>query len=250
MNKKIITIALTGVLALGLTACSQKAPANTANATTTTNAAQTVAEIKTMEGAELDKIMEDAKEKENYLVIDVRSKEDYDAGHVKYAINISVEDLEANLDKIASYKDKNVVTICNTGKKSQAAAEILVANGFTNVYNAQGVKDFTYTSIVTFENILASDLQAIADANDGTVTIVDVRDAKDYEAGHLQGAINIVAADFESQLNTIPTDKGVVTYCYSGNKSAAAAQALVDAGYTNVKNTLDGTKEHEYTFGN
>lgn len=86
------------------------------------------------------------KENEKYLVIDVRGAEEYNAGHVKFAINIPVEDLEGRLGEIEKYKNENVVTICNTGKKSAKAAELLSSKGFTKVFNAVGVKEYTYTN--------------------------------------------------------------------------------------------------------
>ncbi|MDY2986174.1 MAG: rhodanese-like domain-containing protein [Peptoniphilus sp.] len=241
LKKYLSLVAIIATLTLFVVGCAKNQPK-------TEDAAEKTATVQTMEGTELDKIMEDKKAKENYLVIDVRNKEEYDAGHVKFAINMDVETFEDNLDRIADFKDKNVVTICNSGKKSAKAADILVANGFNSVYNAQGVKDFEYTTMSQIENIFGSELQAIADENDASNTIIDVRDAKDYEAGHLKGAINIPVDGIEAALSEIPMDKGVVTYCYSGNKSTVAAETLVKNGYKDVKNSLDGTKEFEFTL--
>lgn len=240
MKKYLSLVAILATLTLFVVGCAKNEPK-------TEEAPAETATVQTMEGSELNKIMEDNKAKENYLVIDVRSKNEYDAGHVKFAINMDIETFEDNLDRIADFKDKNVVTICNTGKKSAKAADILVANGFTSVYNAQGVKDFEYTTMSQIENIFGSELQAIAAAKEG-LTIIDARDAKDYEAGHLKGAINVSVDNVEEALANIPMDKGVVTYCYSGNKSTVVAQTLVEKGYTNVKNSLDGTKEFEFNF--
>ena len=86
--------------------------------------------ITDMKGAELDTIMNDKAEKEQYLVIDVREKYEYDAGHVRYAINISLNDIGNRLSDIADLKDKNIIVICRSGRRSRAAAEILQKNGF------------------------------------------------------------------------------------------------------------------------
>lgn len=233
------------------TGCAKQgqAPTNTKEETKATQTAENSIQVQTMDGKTLDAIMEDKKKKEEYLVIDVRSKDEYDAGHVKFAINMFVDDFEKNIDKIADFKDKDVVTICNSGKKSQVAAEILVKNGFKKVYNAEGVKSYSYTQMSKFENVLAPSLQEMADTNDGSITIIDVRDKKDYDQGHLKGAINIPVDSIDSEISKISKDNTVVTYCYSGNKSAVAAQKFIDAGFTKVINTLDGTKEHQYTYG-
>jgi cytoskeletal protein RodZ len=49
--------------------------------------------------------------------------------------------------------------------------------------------------------------------NAGSVTVIDVRDAGSYAAGHIQGARNIPYASIEANLDLIPKGKDVVTYC-------------------------------------
>lgn len=231
--KKLAALLLTGLMTLSFGACQKTENTNASNAS-----GKPV--VSAMKGEELDPIMEDAKKKEEYLVLDVRSEKEYKEGHVKFAINLDVETLDKNLALIEGYKDKNVVTICNTGKKSQKAADLLIEKGFKKVFNAQGVKDFKYTTMTKVTNVLGSQLQKIAD--EGKMTIVDVRDAKDYEAGHLKGAINIPVDQVDAKMSTIAKDKPVIFYCYTGNKSFAAATKFAEKGYETY-NSLDGTKE-------
>ncbi len=47
----------------------------------------------------------------------------------------------------------------------------------------------------------------------GLVTVLDVRPAEEYAAGHLPGAINITLAELEQQLERLPADKEVIAYC-------------------------------------
>ena len=96
-----------------------------------------------MTGEELVK-QNSAKKKDEVLIIDVRSSEEYKAGHIPNAININVDETESRLNEIEDYKDKPIIVYCNSGKKSNDAAEILVNNGFQDVTNAQGVKEFEY----------------------------------------------------------------------------------------------------------
>lgn len=195
----------------------------------------------TISGAELDKIQEDNKAKENYLVIDVRSPEEYNEGHVKHAINIPVDTLESRLSEIESFKDKDVITVCNTGKKSAKAQQILKDNGFTKVLNAEGVKEFTYTTMTKAKSVLGPEF---AELVKGDATILDFRDEKDFNEGHIAGAINTTADDVLNILDQIPMDKPVLTYCYSGNRSFAGAHKLAEKGY-DVTNAIDGTKEYD-----
>lgn len=67
--------------------------------------------IANLTGKQLEAIMSDKVEKEKYLIIDVREKEEYVQGHVRYAINIGVNELEYRLKEIDDWKNKNIVTI-------------------------------------------------------------------------------------------------------------------------------------------
>ena len=202
---------------------------------------QGTAKIADMKGAELDTIMDDKAEKEQYLVIDVREKHEYEAGHVRYAINISLNDIENRLSDIADCKDKNIIVICRSGRRSRAAAEILQKNGFKKLFNADGVGSYSYKSLTKVTNVRGKQMQELA--NTGNYSVVDARDPADYAASHLKGAISGNADTLAELLPQLPKEKSVLTYCYSGNRSFAVAEKLAAAGYT-VINSLDGTNEY------
>ena len=130
--------------------------------TTTSNDAKTeqqaaVAEFKEMSGDELNKIVQDKKLKEKYLVIDVRPEDEYNARPVKWAINKLSDDIVAGDLSGIDHLDKSfpIITVCNTGNRSAKAAQALVDAGFTEVYNAEGVKAVSYTHL-TLPTILRS----------------------------------------------------------------------------------------------
>jgi len=65
-------------------------------------------------------------------IIDVRSKGEFQGGHLKGSINIPLKNLSEHISKIK--KDKPVITCCASGARSGAAKSILKANGF-EAYN-------------------------------------------------------------------------------------------------------------------
>lgn len=75
--------------------------------------------------------------KEGAIVLDVRSKGEFAGGHIKGAVNISVDTLRNNLSKL---KDKNqpIITCCASGMRSASAKNILQSNGYTQVFNGGG----------------------------------------------------------------------------------------------------------------
>jgi rhodanese-related sulfurtransferase len=75
--------------------------------------------------------------KEGAIILDVRSKGEFAGGHIKGSINISVDTLKSNLDKLKN-KNNPIITCCASGMRSASAKSILKANGYTKVYNGGG----------------------------------------------------------------------------------------------------------------
>ena len=71
------------------------------------------------------------------LILDVRSKGEYAGGHIKGSINISVDTLNNNLNKLKN-KEQTIITCCASGMRSASAKNILKSQGYTKVYNGGG----------------------------------------------------------------------------------------------------------------
>ena len=71
-------------------------------------------------------------------LLDVRTKEEYDAGHIKNAKNINVQDssFRSEIDKLD--KTKTILVYCRSGKRSTAAVETLKEAGFNKIINLEG----------------------------------------------------------------------------------------------------------------
>lgn len=72
--------------------------------------------------------------KQGAIILDVRSAGEFSGGHIKGAINISVDSLGRNLSKLKD-KNKPIITCCASGMRSASAKNILTSNGYTQVYN-------------------------------------------------------------------------------------------------------------------
>ena len=226
-------------------ACSQDEAKQEETSTKTEDVTKT-AEIKTMTGDELVDQNSD-KKKDEVIIIDVRSSEEYKAGHIPNAININVDELESKLDELEDYKDKPIIAYCNSGKKSGDAAEILVNNGFQDVTNAQGVKEFEY-DLVQYEDVRGKAFQSFIDDNKDIV-LVDVRPAKQVkEEGMIKGAINVPFDEVKDHLDQLPKDKTIALYCNTGTKSVEVAKQLESLGYENIVNSIEGVKEYSFTL--
>lgn len=74
--------------------------------------------------------------KDKDILIDVRSKYEYERGSIPDAINIPIEELRDKIDEIP--KNKNVYLFCEIGLRSYLGTRILLQNGFENVKNLSG----------------------------------------------------------------------------------------------------------------
>ncbi|QYJ73979.1 rhodanese-like domain-containing protein [Shewanella sp. FJAT-52076] len=75
------------------------------------------------------------------MLVDVRTPEEYAAGHIEGAINIPYEEVAAEFAKRAIDKDTSVVLYCRSGRRSGVANDALNAAGFTQVYNGGGYEN-------------------------------------------------------------------------------------------------------------
>lgn len=72
------------------------------------------------------------------LVLDLRDKEAFDAGHIGDARNVPVADLEAQADTLKKWRDKNVIAYDDSGSGGAGAVRMLTKLGFTKVFNLEG----------------------------------------------------------------------------------------------------------------
>jgi len=75
--------------------------------------------------------------KQGAIILDVRSKLEYDGGHINGSLNIPVDQLSKNLAKLKD-KGKPIITCCASGGRSASAKSILQSNGYTQVHNGGG----------------------------------------------------------------------------------------------------------------
>ena len=74
------------------------------------------------------------------------------------------------------------------------------------------------------------------------VYLIDVRTSREYEEGHLNGAINISVFNIEKEILNVVKNKDdlIIVYCSSGSRSKEAKKILENLGYTEVYNLKDG----------
>lgn len=72
-------------------------------------------------------ILEEVLKENNYIIVDVRTKEEYDSSHVVGSINIPYDTIDENTDLD---KSKTIIVYCRSGKRSSIASETLKKLGY------------------------------------------------------------------------------------------------------------------------
>ena len=67
------------------------------------------------------------------IIVDVRTREEYDSGHIEGAILIPVSELEGRINELS--KEEEFLIYCRTGNRSSNSVNILKANGYTKIFH-------------------------------------------------------------------------------------------------------------------
>ena len=92
-------------------------------------------------GAEAKALMDS---ESGYIIIDARTQEDYDEGHIPGAILIPYDKIADCAVKELPDKEQLILVYCRSGRRSKIAAEELVKLGYTNVKEFGGIIDWEY----------------------------------------------------------------------------------------------------------
>ena len=103
-------------------------------------------EVKSEKKAEYKKITSDEAKKmmetEKTIVVDVRSLEEYNEGHIPNAISIPLETIENEAEAKLKNKNDLILVYCRSGRRSREAALKLIEKGYTNVIDFGGIQDW------------------------------------------------------------------------------------------------------------
>ena len=124
-NKRFLLMLLTLVLPFGCVGCSNGGSAS----------------YEQISGAEAKALMDS---ESGYIIIDARTQEEYDEGHIPGAIMIPEYEIADRAEKELPDKDQLILVYCRSGRRSKIAAEELVKLGYTNVKEFGGIIDGEY----------------------------------------------------------------------------------------------------------
>lgn len=127
MKKILILMILSCILVTG---CSSDIEENNVNNTY----------IEMITTNEVKKIIDNYEEYSDTVIVDVRTLDEYESGHLKGAVNVPVSEIK-NID---ISKDKKIVVYCRSGSRSNTAAKELIKLGYEKVYDMGGINDWKF----------------------------------------------------------------------------------------------------------
>lgn len=83
-----------------------------------------------------------------YIIIDARTQEEFDEGHIEGAILIPEYEISQIAEKELPDKDRLILVYCRSGRRSKIASQALVDLGYTNVKEFGGIIDWPYEIVV------------------------------------------------------------------------------------------------------
>ena len=81
---------------------------------------------------------------QGYLILDVRTQEEFDEGHIPGAIVIPYDEIQQHAPTMLPDKDQLLLVYCRSGRRSKIAAEALVEMGYRNIKEFGGIRDWPY----------------------------------------------------------------------------------------------------------
>ena len=135
--KKIFSFLALAASLLTLSACASPAAAAATPAPTATAAV----EYKKISAADAKARMDSG---DTIIILDVRTQEEYDAGHISGAILVPNETIADKQPALLPDLDAEILVYCRSGNRSAQAAKKLIAMGYTNVVDFGGIIDWPY----------------------------------------------------------------------------------------------------------
>jgi len=89
----------------------------------------------------------DAMKPDEFILLDVRMKEEFDTGHIKGAISIPDYAILKEMKEKLPDKNKPIFIYCRSGVRSKRAAQALASAGYKKVYEFGGIIDWKYGTV-------------------------------------------------------------------------------------------------------
>jgi hydroxyacylglutathione hydrolase len=176
------------------------------------------------------------------IVVDTRMPHSFGGVHIKDTYSIWLGGVPSFAGWVLPY-DKPILLVLEEKEQLETAVRYLIRLGYDNIAGIlNGGIAAWYIKALPIENfnlISVHDLKGKLENGDKMV-ILDVRDKRKWDKGHINGARHIYVGHLEEKLDEVPKDWPVIVYCGTARSANLAASILKKNGYGKVYNVLGG----------
>lgn len=139
---RLFSLLLASVLLISFGGCKAKEEAPLSTEAPTTKTTEMI--NMTYEQISQDEAKRIMDTESDYIIIDARTQEEFDEGHIENAILIPEYEIQEKAPELIPDKNTLILVYCRSGRRSKIASEALVQLGYTNVKEFGGIIDWEY----------------------------------------------------------------------------------------------------------
>ncbi len=168
---------------------------------------------------------------EKALIVDTRPVADYLAGHIRGSFSDAFRPSFATWLGWLVPLGTPLLLVTNGTRLEDVIAECLLVGQENFIGWLEGGIDAWREAGLPLESVPVLDPDAAREAAEDGATVLDVREPNEYEGGHIDAALHIPLGALPQQLDRVPRNRPLLTYCGVGERSTTAASLLERAGF-------------------
>lgn len=181
--------------------------------------------------------------KPNMIILDTREPGAFASSHIPGSLNIWLDGASFFPGWVLTY-DQKILLVTERKEDVETAKAYLHRLGFDNIigYLCPNIKEWRNRGkpIEHLGTLSAVMLKEKLDRNE--IILVDVREEREWDEGHVEGAEHIYVGHLIKEANRLPRVKPIATTCGWGGRGGLGASILKKLGFDNVYNVLGGMK--------
>jgi len=178
------------------------------------------------------------------MVIDTRAPPAFAGAFISGSHSIWIEGIPSFAGCVLPY-DRDMILVIEDAKDMEGAEVYLRRIGYDRIkgYLNEGVENWIERGFPTdhLGLLTVHELKAWMGSQD-PIRLLDVRSAHDFDAGHIEGAMNIYCAELAGRMDEVPRGKPIAVMCNVGYRSTLSASLLHMNGFEDIYVVLEGTK--------
>jgi len=179
--------------------------------------------------------------KSNSVIVDAREPGAFAGSYIPGALNIWLNGLSLFSGWVLTYNDA-ILLVVDRPQDVHTAQAYLWRLGFDNLvgYLCSGMQQWRNSGKEINHLATISADEVNAQLSRRALTVLDVRDENEWNAGHIRGAKHIYVGFLKDEARQLSHDIPIVTQCSVGDRAGLAASILKKLGFNNVYNLLGG----------